>query len=266
MKRPTRIAVAVAALVAALGGGGAVLADAGGGMTVAIRAALGEVPGGPTTVAPVRIDTTLYIPSTATRSHPAPAVVVSPGFGQSKTAVDADARDLAAHGYVVLAWSLRGFGRSTGRIALDAPDTEVKDLTLLIDRLAQTPEVLQDGPGDPRVGLAGPSYGGGISLMGATYDRRVDATVPIITWNSLNSAFLPGGVFKAQYASVFFASGPGGPCARFAQRVCEAYTRLAQPALAPSQTGHCSPTPARTRPASPPRPCSVKDKTTRFSR
>ncbi len=53
--------------------------------------------------------------------------------------------------------------------------------------------------------------------MGATYDRRVDATVPIITWNSLNSAFLPGGVFKAQYASVFFASGPGVPCARFAQ-------------------------------------------------
>ncbi len=228
MTRPTRIAVAAAALLAALGGGAAVLADAGGGMTVGIREALVEVPSGPTTVAPVRIDTTLYIPSTATRSRPAPAVVVSPGFGQSKTAVDADARDLAAHGYVVLAWSLRGFGRSTGRIALDAPDTEVRDLTLLIDRLAQTPEVLQDGPGDPRVGLAGPSYGGGISLMGATYDRRVDATVPIITWNSLNSAFLPGGVFKAQYASVFFASGPGGPCARFAQRVCEAYTRLAQ--------------------------------------
>ena len=97
MTRPTRIAVAAAALLAALGGGAAVLADTGGGMTVGIREALVEVPSGPTTVAPVRIDTTLYIPSTATRSRPAPAVVVSPGFGQSKTAVDADARDLAAH-------------------------------------------------------------------------------------------------------------------------------------------------------------------------
>lgn len=227
MRRPARAALAVAALVL-LGGGAAVASHPGAGATVRTSEAFVEVPGGPTTSAAVRIDTTLYVPSTATRSRPAPAVVVSPGFGQSKRDVDADARDLAAHGYVVLAWSLRGFGRSTGVIALDAPDTEVRDLSLLVDRLARTPEVLQDGPGDPRVGLAGASYGGGISLMGATFDRRVDAVVPVITWNSLDSAFLPGGVFKAQYASVFFASGPGGPCTRFAQRVCQAYDRLAQ--------------------------------------
>jgi ABC-2 type transport system ATP-binding protein len=230
MTKRTRVAHMAVVLLAAVGAGGAVAAGSGTGTSVRTQVALVEVPGGPTSATPARIDTTLYVPSTATASHPAPAVVLSPGFGQSKTAVDGDARALAGDGYVVLAWSLRGFGRSTGRIALDAPDTEVRDLSVLLDRLAQTPEVLKDGPGDPRVGLAGASYGGGLSLMGATYDRRVDATVPIITWNSLTSAFLPGGVFKAQYASVFFASGPGGPCARFAQRVCEAYTRLAQTA------------------------------------
>ena len=216
------------ALLVLLGGTAAALSRGGGDVAVRTREAVVEVPGGPTAPGTVRLDTTLYVPASATRGHPAPAVVVSPGFGQSKLGVDTDARDLAAHGYVVLAWSLRGFGRSTGRIALDAPDTEVKDLSMLIDRLAATPEVRQDGPGDPRVGLAGQSYGGGISLLGATYDKRVDATVPVITWNSLDSAFLPGGVFKAQYASVFFASGPGGPCTRFAQRVCDAYSRLAQ--------------------------------------
>ena len=177
------------------------------------------------------IDTTLYVPATATAAHPAPAVVVSPGFGQSKDSVATDARDLAAHGYVALAWSLRGFGRSTGKIALDAPDAEVADLRVLLDRLGDRADVLQDGPGDPRVALTGASYGGGVSLLGAALDHRVDATVPVITWNSLETAFLPGGVFKAQYAALFFGSGgssSGGVCARFALRVCEAYNRLAQ--------------------------------------
>ena len=228
MRRPARGALAATALAVLVGGGAAVVARSDGGPAVRTTEAVLDAPAGPTASGSVRIDTTLYVPSTATANRPAPAVVVSPGFGQSKRDVDAAAHDLAAHGYVVLAWSLRGFGRSTGLIALDAPDTEVRDLSLLIDRLARTPEVLQDAPGDPRVGLTGASYGGGISLMGATFDRRVDAVVPVITWNSLDSAFLPGGVFKAQYASVFFASGPFGPCTRFAQRVCQAYGRLAQ--------------------------------------
>ena len=220
--------VGLSVLVVAVAGTGIGLAQGSSGPSVRTTEELVQVPGGITSPGMVSIDTTLYVPSTATASHPAPAVVVSPGFGSSKTGVDADARDLAAHGYVALAWSLRGFGRSTGKVALDAPDAEVADLRLLLDRLAQRHDVLQDGPGDPRVGLVGASYGGGVSLLGAAYDRRVDATVPVITWNSLDSAFLPGGVFKAQYASVFFASGPGGVCSRFAKRVCDAYTRLAQ--------------------------------------
>ena len=224
--------VALAAGLVVLLVAAAVAATSGkGGPAVRTEAAVVELPGGPTSAEPVRIDTTLYLPASATRSHPAPAVVVSPGFGQSKDGVAADARYLAAHGYVALAWSLRGFGRSTGKIALDAPDAEVADLRALLDRLATRPEVLQDAPGDPRVALVGASYGGGVSLLGAAYDRRVDATVPVITWSSLESAFLPGGVFKAQYASVFFATGPGGVCARFVQRVCEAYQRLAQTGL-----------------------------------
>ena len=222
------VAVAVAAVLAVLLGGAALASGGGDGGRVRTEVAVVEVPGGPTATGTVRLDTTLYLPAGASGQHPAPAVVVSPGFGQSKDGVATDARELAAHGYVALAWSLRGFGRSTGRIALDAPDAEVADLRALLDRLAARPEVLQDAPGDPRVALVGASYGGGVSLLGAAYDRRVDATVPVITWNSLETAFLPGGVFKAQYASVFFATGPGGVCARFAERVCQAYQRLAQ--------------------------------------
>jgi ABC-2 type transport system ATP-binding protein len=187
------------------------------------------VPGGPTFPGTVRLKTTYYVPATATAANPAPAVILSPGFGQTKDGLRADARDLASRGYVVLAWTMRGFNvlaNDTGKIALDAPDAEVADLKQLITGLSKRPDVIQDAPNDPRVGLSGQSYGGGISLMGAALDNRVDAIVPVITWNSLASALVPGGVFKAQYAAVFFAGATQGGC-RFAERVCTTYTHLA---------------------------------------
>jgi ABC-2 type transport system ATP-binding protein len=173
----------------------------------------------------VDLDTTLYLPATT----PAPAVLVAHGFGASKASVDADARALAARGFVALAWSARGFGTSTGQIALNAPDAEVADAVALVDWLAARPEVALDGPGDPRVGVTGGSYGGALSLLLAGYDRRVDALAPVITWNDLGQAlfpnaaaaqappadtpargaFAPDGVFKSGWAGVFFSAGLG---------------------------------------------------------
>ena len=48
-----------------------------------------------------------------------------------------------------------GSARSSGQIALNSPDHEVADARALVDWLAARPEVLQDGPGDPRVGVTG---------------------------------------------------------------------------------------------------------------
>ena len=171
----------------------------------------------------VSIDATVYLPETT----PAPAVLVAHGFGGSKASVDADARELAGRGYVVLAWSARGFGASTGLISLNAPDAEVADAQRLVDYLATRPEVQLDTPGDPRVGVTGGSYGGALSLMLAGVDKRVDATAPVITWNDLGqalfpnsasagpvaattpaaNAFSPDGVFKRGWAGIFFSAG-----------------------------------------------------------
>jgi len=129
----------------------------------------------------VKLDTTLYVPPSATAEDPAPAVLLAHGFGGSKNSVAADARDLAERGYVVLAWSARGFGASTGQIGLDDPRYEVADVSALIDVLAGRHDVLLDGPGDPRVGIAGESYGGALALLAAAYDQRVDAIAPQIT-------------------------------------------------------------------------------------
>jgi ABC-2 type transport system ATP-binding protein len=173
----------------------------------------------------VELDTTLYVPA-ASADQPAPAVVLAHGFGGSKESVADDARDLADRGYVVLTYSARGFGRSTGQIGLDDPRFEVADLSTLIDVLATRDDVLLDGPGDPRVGVAGASYGGALSLLGAAYDDRIDAIAPQITWNSLTAALFPSqegvedaptpaatpeksetGVYKRLWAGLFFGVG-----------------------------------------------------------
>jgi ABC-2 type transport system ATP-binding protein len=175
----------------------------------------------------VDLDTTLYLPASATAAHPAPAVLLAHGFGGSKASVAGDARDLAGRGFVVLAWSARGFGASTGQIGLDDPRYEVADVSTLLDVLAKRDDVLLDAPGDPRVGIAGASYGGGLALLGAAYDQRVDAIVPRITWNSLITALFPDqariepdadtpaatprtgsiGVFKRLWAGMLFGAG-----------------------------------------------------------
>ncbi|MFA1542300.1 alpha/beta fold hydrolase [Actinomadura monticuli] len=181
----------------------------------------------------VTLDTTFYRPVGRAKG---PAVLLAHGFGGSKREVAGEARDLARAGFAVLAWSARGFGRSTGEIALNSPDYEVKDTRQLIDWLARRPEVVLDGPGDPRVGMAGQSYGGAIALLTAAYDRRVDAIAPQITWNDLADALFPSatgagapdGVFKKLWAGVFFTSGADrSACGRFLPSLCDMYQEVA---------------------------------------
>jgi ABC-2 type transport system ATP-binding protein len=174
----------------------------------------------------VELDTTVYVPASA-EEEPAPAVVLAHGFGGSKQSVAGDAAALAERGYVVLTYSARGFGRSTGQIGLNDPRYEVADLSTLLDLLAERDEVALDGDGDPRVGVAGGSYGGALALLGAAYDDRVDAIAPQITWNSLSTALFPSqvgavedagtvaatpqdagaGVYKRLWAGLFFGVG-----------------------------------------------------------
>ena len=193
---------------------------------------------GPGGTDPVDLDARFFLPRD--RAGKVPAVLLAHGFGQTKDAVAADAETLADHGYAVLTWTAEGFGTSGGQIHLDNPEHEVKDAQRLLDWLAARPEVQTDGPGDPRVGVVGASYGGALALMLAGADHRVDAIVPQITWNSLQSAFLPQdadtaatGVFKKGWAGLFFGAGGGpGPvdnpsCGRFAADVCAAYLQMA---------------------------------------
>jgi ABC-2 type transport system ATP-binding protein len=193
----------------------------------------------------VALDTTFFTPPGRGR---VPAILLAHGFGETKNAVRPEAERLARAGFAVLTWSARGFGRSTGQIALDSPDYEVKDVEQLVTWLAHQPRVRLDHPGDPRVGITGASYGGAMALLAAAYDHRIDAVVPVSTWNNLATALLPnaagggpaGGVFKRQWAGLLFAQGVTGgraavasgraaisPCGRFLPAICTIYQQAA---------------------------------------
>lgn len=206
------------------------------------------------------VDADLYRPAGVDADRPAPAVLATNGFGGSKSdgSTDAIGRAVATRGYVGLVYSGLGFGKSGCLITLDDPAIDGKAASGLLDFLGGTRAaddgtradyVVRDGEGDPRVGMIGGSYGGAIQLATASVDPRLDALVPLITWNDLAYALAPNntgartgvtsdtpGVFKWQWTNGFYLIGEGQPllnpsldpsrfnrldCLHFAAQACE---------------------------------------------
>lgn len=186
---------------------------------------------GPDNKIAIGLDTRLYVPSSASRRHPQPAILMTHGFGLEKTSneVVSTARFLAAHGYVVLTYSSSGFGDSGGCVTLQSLDYDVRSASQLISKVL---DVRRDVKRDRRgavVGTIGGSYGGGGQLPLAAADRRVRTSVVGRTWNNLqysldpNNRVVPGdptgfshglneqGVFKQQWTSLFYALGNAQP-------------------------------------------------------
>ncbi len=141
----------------------------------------------------------------------------------------AQATFLARHGYVVLTYTAQGFGASTGCVTLQSRTYDVKDARQLITKVLETKAFVKKDVKGAVVGMTGGSYGGGIQANVAESDGRVRAINPGRTWNDLrysldpNNYVAPGdptgfthelneqGVYKAQWTSLFFASGNGNP-------------------------------------------------------
>jgi ABC-2 type transport system ATP-binding protein len=224
------VAAVVVVLLAAL----AVTIAAVSSSSPAISTHAKFIAGTPEAGRPVQLDTTLYLPE----KTPAPAVLLAHGFGSTKDSLASQARALSRHGYVVLAYTARGFGKSGGLIHLDAPAFEVHDASLLVTYLSSLPQVSQAG-GKPRIAVAGSSYGGALALLLAGTDSRIQAVGADITWNNLAQALFPNaagdppGVFKKLWAGYLFQAANSGPtadpaCGRFAPELCAAYQQAAQ--------------------------------------
>ena len=117
--------------------------------------------------------------------------------------------DYRNEGYNVLTWDARGFGGSGGPSMFHSPAYEARDVQALIDWVATQPEALLDAPGDPRVAMTGASYGGGIQLITAAFEPRVDALIPDASWNSLVTGLARDGGYKAGWLVSLCALGAG---------------------------------------------------------
>ena len=163
----------------------------------------------------VGISTNFFPAAGLGASDVAPTTISMPGLasaGQSNPYAEfgiggetLGVRPLRGAGYNVVTVTPRGEFNSGGILQLDNPFYEGRDVSAVVDFIAEkTPAELVAG--DPKVGMVGGSYGGGIQLTAAATDPRIDAIVPDIAWNSLNSSLYPDNTFKTAYGSLLYLS------------------------------------------------------------
>ncbi len=175
------------------------------------NACLTSVPD-PGTDAPVQICYTLFKPAGAGSHHRVPLIMHSHGWGGSRTTDPAAFKSWLDAGYGVLSFDQRGFGESGGTAYVENPRVEGRDVRRLVRLVAHLRWVKKDGPGDPRLGAIGGSYGGGYQFLGAFEELRVkgkpvfDALAPEITWNDLNTSLAPQAVVRTEWALVLGAA------------------------------------------------------------
>ncbi|MET9801042.1 alpha/beta fold hydrolase [Streptomyces sp. NPDC006368] len=130
-----------------------------------------------------------------------PVIVLPTSWSMPQIEYLAQARKLADAGYVVVSYNSRGFWQSGGYIEVAGPP-DVADASKVIDwALAHT-------PADPqRVGMAGVSYGAGISLLAAAHDKRIKAVVAMSGWADLIDSIYSGRTQHLQAAAMLGGTG-----------------------------------------------------------
>jgi hypothetical protein len=108
-----------------------------------------------------------------------PAVIFPSSWGLNDLEYLAQATAMAADGYVVVSYTPRGWWSSGGEIDTAGP-LDMADFSDVVDwTIANT-------AADPaRIGAAGVSYGAGISMLGAAFDKRIRAVAMLSGWSDL---------------------------------------------------------------------------------
>lgn len=155
------------------------------------------------------IPTTIHRPVVASAQQQVPVLLHSHGFGGARATAEDAFTDHIAAGFGVVSFDERGHGDARGdsEVGFMQPDLEVQDVRAVIDHVATLDWVLLDGPGDPRLGGIGKSYGGAFQLMSSIFDDRFDALAPEITWHNITEGLAPQGAIKSGWVDAFYASG-----------------------------------------------------------
>ncbi|MER5213630.1 CocE/NonD family hydrolase [Streptomyces sp. NPDC002838] len=129
-----------------------------------------------------------------TRRHP--LLVLPTSWGLPQVEYLAQAQKLANSGYIVVSYNVRGFWQSGGEIEVAGPP-DIADASRVIDwALANTPADAQ------HIGMAGVSYGAGISLLAAAHDKRVKAVASLSGWADLIDSIYSGRTQHVQAAGL----------------------------------------------------------------
>ncbi|TQK50219.1 putative CocE/NonD family hydrolase [Streptomyces sp. SLBN-118] len=115
-----------------------------------------------------------------------PVIVQPASWGQNDIEYVLQGKRLAAAGYVVVTYTVRGFWLSGGEVDVAGPK-DVADISAVIDwAIART-------PADPRrIGMTGLSLGGGLTLLGAAADPRIKAVAAMSGWGDLVDSLYSG--------------------------------------------------------------------------
>ena len=166
----------------------------------------------PGTTAKVRICYTIFEPAGAGRRHRVPMLMHSHGWGGSRATDPSAVAPFLKAGYGVISFDQRGFGESGGHAYVENPAVEGHDVRRLVRLVSRLRWVQHDGPGDPRLGAVGGSYGGGYQFLAAFEELRTrgkpvfDALAPEITWNDLKDSLAPQGVVRTAWAGLLSAA------------------------------------------------------------
>ena len=176
---------------------------------------------GPSGNEPVDLDTRLYLPDGATAGAPVPAVLLAHGFGGTKeTRRGRRARTSPALGYAVLTWTARGLrAQRRRRSTWTAPTTRYATRSGCWTgsppgrRSAPTPPATRGSAWSAArtaAALALLLAGAGPAGRRDRPDDHLERPGPVVPARGRPAAPRTNGVFKKQWAGLFFGGGSGG--------------------------------------------------------
>lgn len=148
-----------------------------------------------------------------------PAIVFPSSWGLNDLEYLAQAQKLAEGGYTVLSYTPRGWWQSGGEIDTAGPK-DMADVSKVLDWL-----VANTTADVNRIGMAGVSYGGGISLLATAHDTRVKAVASLSGWTDLVGSLFGGDTRRLQSSALlgFAAQLLGRPSAELNNMLADFY-------------------------------------------
>ena len=155
---------------------------------------------------------TVFEPAGLEEGETVPVIIHSHGWSGSRTKTAGPTTTIGkmlANGFAVVSVDARGHGESGGFATIHHRDVEVKDFQAVLDWIHDeldfvTKEPSSGIPKDVVAGSTGGSYGGGFQLMTSSFDHRLDALAPEITWNDLTYSLAPNGAPKSDWLHILY--------------------------------------------------------------